>query len=343
MEADNLTLRVGPGEAVRLDVFLAQAISWTSRNQVQQAIAEGRVSVNGSPAQRAAWRVAPGDEITFRIAAAPPMALVPEPVPLDVLYEDSSILVVNKPAGMAVHPGAGRYSGTLVNALLHHVGANTITQQEVPRGLGLSTEYARAGSIIRPGIVHRLDMDTSGLMVVAKDEISHRALQKQFEERTVKRLYAGVVWGLPAPPGGEIDAPVGRSRRDRTKMTVRADGRRAITLYQTITTFGAAALVHFRLKTGRTHQIRVHARHVGHPILGDSAYGGVTIRVGHITARRRAFYANLFSVLNRQALHAKTLGLVHPCTGEAMQWEAALPADMAYTLTQLKRDPGYAP
>ena len=336
------TLRVGPDEAARLDVFLAQSLSWASRTKVQQAISEGRVSVNGSPIRRSAWRVVPGDVIAWQVAPVIPMELAPEPLPLDIVYEDRFIIVVNKPANMAVHPGAGRWSGTLVNALLHHVGAGTIPPDGRLSESGLSEWSAQPDGTVRPGIVHRLDKDTSGLLVVAKDEVTHRALQLQFEERTAERRYAGIVWGVPAPPQGSINAPIGRSARDRTKMAVRDGGRAATTTYKTVTEFGAAALIHFRLRTGRTHQIRVHAQHIGHPILGDRAYGGAEVRVGPLTTRRKAFYSNLFGVLTRQALHAQTLGFVHPATGESMQWESSLPSDIVHVLAQLARDPGYA-
>jgi len=323
-------------DAARVDVYLAGRLG-CSRNKVQQAIKDGRVRINNAIIRQASRSVKAGDKLSMQWVSARPIRLDPEPLSLDIVYEDASLIVINKAAGMAVHPGAGRPSGTLVNALLHHVGA-------VPKAWerqveGLSAEPAGSFGAVRPGIVHRLDMDTSGLMVVAKDEQVHQRLQVQFEARTVDRLYAGIVWGLPEPPSGEINQPIGRDPRVRTRMTVRSDGRHALTRYDTRTQFAHASRVSFRLQTGRTHQIRVHARHLGHTILGDRVYGGDSIRYGPVTARRKAFYRHIWEHLPRQALHAQRLGFDHPRTGTRMCWECDWPSDMEWVLEPLPEDP----
>ena len=336
MNKSSLRVHVCKDEAVRLDVYLAQVMS-ASRTKMKQAISDSLVHVNGRIALKASKRLQRGDRVSLRVVESRPMALSPEPLPLDIVYEDDSIIVVNKAAGMSVHPGAGRPSGTLVNALLHHVGADTLAPTSTV--VGLSSGGIQPSGIIRPGIVHRLDMDTSGLMVIAKDDFTHRTLQEQFEARTIDREYVAIVWGVPDPASGIIEAPIGRSMRHRTQMAVRANGRRALTHYKTIKEFSYAAVVLFRLETGRTHQIRVHARHIGHPIMGDRVYSGNEIRSGFVTGRRRAFYAHVFRVLTRQALHARTLGFNHPRSEAYMSWHSDLPSDMSWVLTQLDKDP----
>ena len=322
---------------VRLDVYLTEELD-TSRNKVQQAIKDGGVYVNDAVIQRASHRLRLDDELTVNLSADRPITLHPEALPLDIVFEDESLIVINKAAGMAVHPGAGRPSGTLVNALLHHVGATP--GGEEGRVAGLSTGTTDSSNPIRPGIVHRLDMNTSGLMVVAKTDFVHRSLQAQFEDRTIDRQYAGIVWGIPESRSGEITGAVGRDVRVRTRMAVTASGRPALTRYETLETFPFASLLRFRLKTGRTHQIRVHAKHIGHPILGDTVYNGDTIRYGPVSAKRRAFYRNILDRLPRQALHAQKLGFIHPQSGEHMCWVSDWPADMAWVLSRLNLDPG---
>ncbi len=307
----------------RLDVTLASMPDIGSRNQAQKIIRGGLVTVDEKVILRPSHLVTVGRIIRWTSPAVEPMNLIPQALPIDVVYEDESLLVINKSAKMPVHPGAGRSTGTLVNALLHHVKEGLPHAPDEP---------------FRPGIVHRLDMDTTGLLVVAKNDRAHRALQSQFEARSVDRHYVGIVWGVPDPRSGTIDAPIGRSTRNRTMMAVRPDGRPAITHYEMHEILGAAALVQFKLETGRTHQIRVHLSHIGHPLMGDAAYGGRTIRNGPATRNRRAFYTNIFDVLDRQALHARSLGFCHPDSGSKMEFVTDLPEDMIWTTEQLRKD-----
>ncbi len=300
----------------RLDVFLAAAVSDTSRSAVQRAIRAGHVRINGKVMQRPSRTVHNGDTVQWQRIPVPPMVVMPEQIPLDIVFEDDSLLVVNKRAGMPVHPGPGHRSGTLVHALLGHVGAGPVTGKGALCE-GLSDAHGATGPI-RPGIVHRLDMDTSGLLVIAKNDAVHRGLAKQFEARSTNRQYIGIVRGRPKMPYGTVDAPIGRHPRDRKKMAVRMDGRRAVTTYHLAEDLHGAALLKFRLSTGRTHQIRVHARHIGHPILGDPTYGQPV------------------PGLSRQALHAELLGFVHPITGATQVFERKMPADMAYVLARLR-------
>lgn len=347
-----LTLEVPPGyrEALRIDRYLTRFMPNASRAKVQRGIREGRVSVNGAVVDKPSHAVQAGDVIVCRVLRPPPIEALPEDIPLDVVFEDESLIVLNKPAGLVVHPAYGNRTGTLVNALLHHVGAGPLrfeADEEEEEGgadedVGLSTVNAAPAApgdvAVRPGIVHRLDKDTSGLLVVAKDDEAHRVLARQFFERTIRRRYLALVWGVPDPPAGRIEAPLGRDPRDRKKMAVvsPARGKHAVTHYETVEAHAHTALLAFRLETGRTHQIRVHARHIGHPILGDETYGGHTIRSGPSVGRRRAFFQNLFEAMPRQALHAHTLGFLHPRTGEALDFSAPLPDDMAHVLARLR-------
>ncbi len=310
----------------RLDVTLARMPDVGSRNQAQKLIRAGQVTVDKKTVLRPSYPILPGRTIQWISPAAEPLTLLPQALPLEIVYEDASLVVINKSARMPVHPGAGRPTGTLVNALLHHVGGDLPHAPKEP---------------FRPGIVHRLDMDTTGLLVVAKNDAAHRALQSQFEIRSVDRYYIGVAWGVPDPRSGIIDAPIGRSARNRTSMTIRPDGRTAITHYETHEILGSATLLQFKLETGRTHQIRVHLSHMGHPLIGDAVYGGAAIRYGPATRNRRAFYANIFEVLGRQALHARSLGFVHPDSGVRMEFMADLPEDMVWVIEQLRKDSSY--
>lgn len=347
-----VTFEVPPGyrEEARLDVYLTRFLQNASRVKVQRGIREGRVSINGRTVEKAAHQVAPGDVIVCRILRPPPLEVVPEKLPLDVVYEDEALIVLNKAAGMVVHPAYGNRTGTLVHALLYHVGAGTWKldaeddevedDEDRPQGPGLSTLHARpvrAGDVaVRPGIVHRLDKDTSGLMVVAKDDAVHVHLARQFEQRTIRRRYLALAWGIPDPAEGTIETNLGRDPRDRKKMAVVRKGKRAVTHYRLVEAQAFTSLVEFRLETGRTHQIRVHARHLGHPILGDPTYDGESIGAGPRTARRRAFFKNLFQAMPRQGLHAYTLGFTHPQTGKAMDFESPLPEDMQGVLDRLR-------
>ena len=323
----------------RIDVFMARTVPHASRAHVQEQIRRGAVLLNGRIVLRPAAQVRAGDRIDWTVPEPQPMAVMPEPVSLDIPYEDAHLLVVDKPAGMPTHPGPGHSTGTLVHALLHHTGGKTVTTGDRPGDtiIGLSSLYE--GPFVRPGIVHRLDKDTSGLLVVAKNDRVHRGLAAQFEQRTIGRMYHGIVLGVPSPVEGRIESAIGRSIRNRQKMAVVASGRgkRAITKYKVVKSFAFAALVAFSLETGRTHQIRVHAQHMGHPILGDPVYGGRTLRFGPVTSRRKATYSRLFAQLTRQALHARSLRFRHPCSGEIVSVTSVLPEDMQAALDILSR------
>ena len=343
-----VTLDVPPGyrEDGRIDVYIARFLPNASRTKVQEGISQGRVTVNGAVVTKPSYKVQAGDRIDCTLPRPPPFEAQPEPIPLEILFEDDHLLVVNKPPGMVVHPSYGHRGGTLVNALLYHVGAGPIAVEEADElddeDVGLSTVNAAPMASddlsVRPGIVHRLDKDTTGVMVVAKHDVAHRKLAAQFEHRTTRRRYLALVWGVPDPPSGTIVGAIGRDPRDRKNMAVVPEqrGKHAVTHYETIEPLLYTALLRFRLETGRTHQIRVHARHAGHPVLGDPRYDGQRLHAGPQTGRRRAFFANLFERMPRQALHAHTLGFRHPVTGEDLDFEAPLPDDMQYVLDRLR-------
>ena len=347
-----LTVPAGYREGERLDVYLTRLLPNATRAKVQRGIKAGRVQVGGTVQAKASYNVQAGDAITCVLLRPPPMEAEPEPIPLDVAYEDDYLLVVNKAAGMVVHPAYGHRSGTLVNALLYHVGGGVLSfetddeDSEDEVDVRLSTLNARSSGAgdpsIRPGIVHRLDKDTSGLMVVAKDDVTHAHLARQFFERTIERRYLALVWGVPEPSAGRIEGALGRDPRDRKRMAVVPPerGKHAVTHYETVEPLAHAALLRFKLETGRTHQIRVHAQHIGHPVLGDPTYGGQAIRYGPATGKRRAFFHNLFEAMPRQALHAHTLGFEHPRTGEFLHLTAGLPEDMQHALERLREGGG---
>lgn len=346
----------GYRERERLDVYLTGFIQNATRAKVQKGIKEGLVVVNGQQASRPSQPVQPGDVIVCTILKPPPMDILPEDIPLDIRFEDEHLLVVNKPAGMVVHPAYGHRSGTLVHALLHHVGGGPIHVDSGEEGedgsedddadledvSGLSSLNASPrfeGDIaLRPGIIHRLDKDTSGLLVVAKHDVAHVGLSRQFAQRTTRRKYLAILWGLPEPASGTIRTDLARDVRDRRKMATVAEGKgkHAITHYEVLEPFGYTSLASFRLETGRTHQIRVHAQFMGHSIFGDPVYDGDRIRFGRDEGQRRTFYRNLFAELPRQALHAASLGFRHPMTGKELDFEAELPADFEHVLGRLR-------
>ena len=263
-------------------------------------------------AVRPSHKVRPGDRIALLLPDPSPSDMLPEPLPIDILFEDAHLLVVNKPAGMAVHPAAGLRSGTLVNALLYHCD-----------------RLSGINGVLRPGIVHRLDKDTSGLLVAAKDDGAHRGLSAQLQARTVERVYAVFVWGHPGTEEGRIEAPIGRDPGDRKRMAVTERGSRAAaTRFSVAARFGFLSQLDVRLETGRTHQIRVHLAHAGHPVFGDPTYGGREQHVSGIAPAFRAEARRLLGLISRQALHAQTLGFVHPVTGERLRFTSALPEDM---------------
>lgn len=303
-------------QLLRVDKYLVTRLEHSSRNRIQQAADAGCILVNGKPV-KSNYRVKPLDLI--QIVMDRPryeLEIVAEDIPLDIVYEDDTVLVVNKPAGMVVHPGHGNYNGTLVNALAWHFRDNPDYDVSDPR----------------LGLVHRIDKDTSGLLVVAKTPDAKTHLGKQFFNKTTKREYNALVWGLPDPKAGRIEGNIGRDYRDRLKMAVLPsddpNGKHAVTHYETLEDFTHTALVKCVLETGRTHQIRVHMTHIGHPLFCDARYGGDKILRGEHSGAYQKFIRDCMEACPRQALHARTLGFVHPKTGEEMFFTAPLPPDM---------------
>jgi len=287
----------------RLDVLAAQILEDLSRSQVQKLIEDEAILVNGKPA-KANYKVREGDSITCRLPDPEPLEVVPEPIPLDIIYEDRDLLVVNKPQGMVVHPAAGVNRGTLVNALLYHC-----------------RDLSGINGVLRPGIVHRIDKDTSGLLLVAKNDLAHQDLARQIKEHTVKREYLALVHGVMMEPGGVIEAPIGRDTKDRQKMAVvLRNSKKALTRYRVLERLNGYTLVQCRLETGRTHQIRVHMAYINHPVVGDPKYGP-----------RKAEDLGFAG----QALHAQTIGFVHPRTKEAMEFSVEPPLSFQQALQKL--------
>lgn len=306
-----------PGQQLlRVDKFLVARIENASRNRIQQAAEAGCIIVNGKSV-KSNYRVKPGDTVSI-VMDRPPYEneIIAEDIPLDIVYEDDHLLVVNKPAGLVVHPGHGNYSGTLVNALAWHFKDNPDYDVNDPR----------------MGLVHRIDKDTSGLLVVAKTPDAKTNLGKQFYNKTTRREYNALVWGTTEPEG-TIVGNIGRSLSDRMQMDVFPPdsdyGKPAVTHYETLRNFGHVSLVKCVLETGRTHQIRAHMRHIGHPLFNDARYGGDRILRGNRSSSYARFVENCFALCPRQALHAKTLGFVHPVTKEELFFTAELPEDMA--------------
>jgi 23S rRNA pseudouridine1911/1915/1917 synthase len=307
-------------KGARLDRFLADKIKELSRTRLKSLILKGEVEVSGATVRDPEYRVNAGDGIVVRLPEAEPAKPAAEKIPLDIVYEDKDVIVLDKPAGLVVHPAAGNRSGTLVNALIAHCG-DTLS--------GIGGEK-------RPGIVHRLDKDTSGLLVVAKNDRAHRSLSAQFADhgRTgdLSRGYLAFVWSVPKPERGTIDAPIARDPHSRVKMAVRKGGKEAITHYEVLRTFegtdgkAVASLIQCELETGRTHQIRVHLARAGHPLLGDAVYGtGFQSKAVLLPQKSQA----ALKALNRQALHAFRLAFSHPSTGELVEFESKLPKELA--------------
>jgi 23S rRNA pseudouridine1911/1915/1917 synthase len=317
-----------PGQKLlRIDKFLVNRIENISRNRIQNAASAGNILVN-EIAVKSNYRVRPGDIITV-VMAYPPRdnELVPQDLPVDVLFEDEYLVVVNKAAGMVVHPGHGNYTGTLVNALSWRF-------REMP--------LFESGEL-RPGLVHRIDKNTSGLLVVAKTELAMNRLAKQFFDRKTKREYLAIVWGVPDPPEGRIEGNIGRHTKDRMKMDVfpgGPEGKHAVTHYRVIEKFGYISLLECRLETGRTHQIRVHLEHIGHPLFNDERYGGNIILRGTTFTKYKQFVQNCFKTLPRHALHARSLGFLHPVTGEELYFRVELPEDMQSLLDKWRKYTG---
>ncbi len=321
-----IRLTADRGQAMmRLDKFLFDRVAKASRNRLQNAIRAGSVTVNGLPT-KAAYRVRALDVVVLALPAdtRTVTGIIPEEMPLDIRYEDATVLLVNKPPGVVVHPAHGNWHGTLVNGLAFHLS-------NLPVG--------RNGEI-RPGLVHRIDKDTSGLLIVGKTEWAMTHLSNQFFHHTIERTYYALVWGVPKTAVGTIRGHIGRHPRDRKLMTVFPDGdhgKPAVTHYEVVRALGHVALVRCRLETGRTHQIRVHFKSIGHPLFGDVAYGGAVLLQGPRTARYRQFVANTLEILPRQALHAASLGFEHPDTGQRLFFETDFPADLVEAIARWER------
>lgn len=312
---------VDPGtEIVRLDRYLTNLMAHTSRNRIQQAAKADCILVNDRPV-KSNYRVHPRDVISILLPRPVHVfELVAEDIPLDIVYEDEDVILINKPAGMVVHPAVGNFTGTLVNALLWH----------------FQGQRNAAGEEVKPLLVHRIDKNTSGIMIVAKSEIAQMKLAANFFEHTIDRRYQALVWGDFPDDEGTVVGNVGRNPQNRMVMTVFPEGseqgKHAVTHYRVIERFGYVTLIECRLETGRTHQIRVHMKHIGHPLFNDESYGGNEILKGTTFTKYKQFVNNCFKVLPRQALHAKSLGFVHPVTGKYMLFDSDLPADMAEAL-----------
>lgn len=313
METQYLTIGV-EAAGQRLDSFLASQLKDVSRTRIQHAISDGDILVN-EHVTKSSHRLRDGDYIEIDLPEPPPVELVPEAIPIDIAYEDDDLIVVNKPAGMVVHPGAGIDSGTLAHALVHHFNL-------------LSGTAGRT----RPGIVHRLDKETSGLLVVAKNDLAHERLSDQFRDRQVFKEYVALVYGRLSKEHGEIDARLGRSPHNRTRMSVLKGGagRPALTIFRVAQRYEDFTLLNVQIKTGRTHQIRVHLAHIGHPVVGDLSYGGGRENSIRAVSIRRAVQA-----LGRQFLHSSKLGLTHPRSGVQLEWTSPLPSELSAFLAAL--------
>lgn len=322
---DAMEFVVAPEQAgERLDKFLAAAAEELSRTRIKNLMLAGQVLLNGAVCDSPAHRLQTGDVIAIAVPDAVDDTPVAQDIPLDIVYEDEALIVINKPVGLVVHAGAGHHDGTLVNALLHHCGDT----------------LSGIGGVKRPGIVHRLDKDTSGLMLVAKTDKAHKKLSAQLSDRTLHRRYKALVWGAPVPRKGLVDAPIGRHPGNRQKMSiVHRNGREARTQYLLVAEYGPVSMVECTLETGRTHQVRVHMAHIGHPLLGDPAYG-----LAHNGQRSRLKKGGLPEELwaqvmdfPRQALHAAEIAFIHPLTDEEMWFESELPADMLQLISVLEQ------
>ena len=313
-------IQVDSGQALlRIDKYLFQRLPNASRSRIQEAVKAGLIRVNANEV-KSNYKVHPGDDIRVYLPTPPrDTEVIPEDISLDIVFEDDALLVVNKPAGMVVHPAYNNWTGTLVNGLAYHF-------QNLP------TMKDNEG---RPGLVHRIDKDTSGLLVVAKAEKAMTFLAKQFFDHSISRTYYAIVWGEPDEKKGTVDVNVGRSPKDR-RVTVAFPegdhGRRAVTHYEVIESLRYVSLVRCQLETGRTHQIRCHMKYIGHPIFNDATYGGDRILKGTVFSKYKQFVENCFKIIPRQALHAKTLGFVHPTTDEEVKFDSKLPSDMETVL-----------
>ncbi len=310
-----------PGQKpLRIDRFLVVRIENASRSKIQDAAQAGFILVNGESV-KPNYKVKPGDEVRVMMSQPPrEIEIIPENIPLSIVYEDDALIVVNKPAGLVVHPGYGNYTGTLVNALAWHF-------RDLP--------MFKDNTDPRPGLIHRIDKNTSGLLVIAKTETAKIKLAAQFADHTSERTYQAIIWGSPKADEGTITGHIGRSLKNRKVMTVFPEGeygKHAITHFKVLQRFDYVSLIECKLETGRTHQIRAHMKHIGHPIFNDNEYGGDRILKGTTFTKYKQFVRNCFEHCPRQALHAKTLGFKHPVTEELMRFDSDLPGDMSQLL-----------
>lgn len=317
-----IDLLITPGQKKeRIDLYIANVVENATRSRIQKLIKAELVTVNGNVV-KANYIISPNDHIQLKIPVTPrPENAEPEDIPLDVIYEDDYLIILNKPAGIVVHPSLGNYTGTLVNALLNHTKK--------------LSEFNEPG---RPGIVHRIDKDTSGLLLIAKDEVTHAKLAKQFANHSIEREYWAVCWGIFKDKKGEVIGNIARSKKDRKIFTVSEnEGKHAHTFYEVIEEYEFASLIKLKLKTGRTHQIRVHMNHIKHPIFGDPTYNGRRINYGSDLPKMKSRIDNLLKIIERQALHAKTLGFVHPVSNEKVFFNSELPDDISELIENLKK------
>lgn len=322
---DHHVIVVDPQQTLRrIDKFLIDRLPHTTRHKIQLAIEQRFILVNQQPT-KSSYKVKPHDLVKVVLPTPPRLGeVIPEPLPIDIVYEDDALLIVNKPAGMVVHPAYRHWTGTLVNALAYHFS-------QLPE---------QPGNEGRPGLVHRIDKDTSGLLVIAKTEASMISLAKQFYNHSIVRTYYALVWGVPKEVAGTIDVPVGRGLKDRRVMTTFSDpsmGKRAVTHFQVVKALRYVSLLKCNLETGRTHQIRVHMKYLGHPIFNDMTYGGHRVLQGQRFSKYEAFVANCFKQIPRQALHAYSLGFVHPLTQKFIYFEVPFPQDFQQVLHKWER------
>jgi 23S rRNA pseudouridine1911/1915/1917 synthase len=312
-------------QKIRIDKYITQFVENASRTKVQKSINLGNVIVNGNYI-KSNYIVKPFDEIEIELPVPEKQDVLPEDIPLEITFEDDYLMIINKPAGMVTHPAYKNYSGTLVNAIMYY-------------SMQKKDSLSNLNGFERAGIVHRLDKDTSGLIVIAKDEVTHRKLSDQFFKHTIVREYNALIWGKLQKKTGIIEKKLGRDKRDRKKVAVIPDdedyGKIAITTYEVLMEYEILSLVKMVLKTGRTHQIRVHLSSIGHPVFGDETYGGREPHSVNLTSKIKSQIKNLLEIMPRQALHAKVLGFIHPITKERMYFESELPVDMKNVIEKL--------
>jgi len=322
---------VDPGqELMRIDKFLMHKIAHATRTRIQYATDEGNVLVN-TKVVKSSYKVRPGDEISILFPYPKrEIELIPQEMPLDIIYEDNDVLVINKPAGLVVHPGVGNFTGTLINGLIYHF-------HNLPQGR--SSEKDPYGQL-RPGLVHRIDKDTSGLLLVAKNDKALTKLSKAFHEKIVQRKYTALVWGDLKEDEGTITGHIGRDLKDRKKMRTYPDGsngRHAVTHYKVVERLRYVTVIECKLETGRTHQIRAHMAFIGHPIFNDAVYGGDKIMRGEAVGKYKQFVENCFKLIPRQALHAKSLGFIQPAMNKELYFESELPEDMKSVIEKWRK------